>query len=185
MHSELEAAMSAIEARQVDPALSARMTRAALAGLGSKYLALGAPSSLGLVACGPDAQALRVSHAIVFGSLSCRSAGSNQLTAEGAVVATTFEEAFACDIVCLTTSIDFEFEWIPDATHLNIVDSGPWSSGMESLADCARITSVGTPRHSLRTQHGGLEDVITGKVSGRVGEEVTVLLWTPVSSLAP
>ncbi len=185
MHSELEAAMAAIESIAPDLSLPASVERAALAGLGSKYLALGSPTSLGLLSCGSDASALRRCHEILFGELALRSAGGNQLDDAKASGSFTLEEAFACDIVCLSTSLEFEDIWIADATHLNIVDTGEWTKGMHSLARRAHFTYVGTPRHALAHSHGSMEQVISGSVSGRMGEELTVLLWTPSGDATP
>lgn len=179
MHDELKSAMAAIEALEVDLALPASHRRAALAGLGSKFLAIGSPESIGLADCGDDAAALYACHEIQFGPLKIRAAGDNRLETPTDISHCSIEESMACDLVCLSTTQAFAPEWIADATHLNIVDTGPWSAGMQALADNATITWVGTPRHSLRSTHGSLADVIRGKVSGRMGEEITCLLWTP------
>ncbi len=180
MHDELQAAMKAIEALDSVPSsLSREQHWAALAGLGSKFLAIGAPETIGLLHCGGAAGAIYRCHELQFGPLKIRSAGDHALDGSADIFKCSSEESLACDLVCLTTTSDFSPEWIADATHLNIIDDGPWSPGMQSLAAQARLTWVGTPRHALSAEHGPLNDVIRGSVSGRVSEEITCLLWTP------
>ncbi len=118
-------------------------------------------------------------HRLLFGALELRTAGDNHLPAADKQREFTTEEAFACDIVCLCTTQEFRAEWIAEATHLNIIDTGPWSQGMQSVALRAHVSWLGKPRHPVQIAHGSLHDVITGSVSGRVGEEITALLWTP------
>jgi hypothetical protein len=166
---ELQAAMDAIEAQEASAEISVELRQAALAGLGSKFLAVGSPATLGLVDVGPAAGLLQACHEHMFGPLEVRCAGAPY----------SAEEALACDIVCLPSTAEFSLDWIADATHLNVVDQGPWSEGMKALARSASMTLVGPPRHRVERPHGGLNDVIQGSVSGRMGEEVTVLLWTP------
>ena len=173
----LEQSMRAIEAAAVAgepspaPASSQQLHFAALAGLGSKYLALGTPASLGLIGDSSAAPALLAVHQLLFGPLEIRYA--DQLS---------IEEALASDIVCLPTSSEFEVQWIADATHLNLIDSGHWSAGATELLRSAQIATVGAPQRPIPNHHGSLADVITGKVSGRMGEELTGLLWSPPRS---
>jgi ornithine cyclodeaminase/alanine dehydrogenase-like protein (mu-crystallin family) len=179
MHDQLKAAMAALEGLQEQFETTPAIHQAALAGLGSKFLAIGSPSSLGLIGCGPAAQAIDTCHEILFGALALRCAGDNELAREQSVTSCSIEEGLACDIVSISTTEDFSMEWIPEATHLNIVDTGPWSAGMQRLARDAHITWLGEPRHALAKGHGSLADVIRGIVSGRMSEEITGLLWTP------
>lgn len=171
--------MQAIETQGKDAEMSSLLRQAALAGLGSKYLAVGSPATLGIIACGAAAPALQACHELLFGTLQVRSSGDNLFAEDAAVAEHSIEESLACDIVCLPTEADFAVEWIAEATHLNLVDSGPWSMGMQALLHCARFTLIGQPRHTIHKVHGRLTDVITGSVSGRMGEEITALLWTP------
>jgi hypothetical protein len=185
MRDLLKEAMEAIEAAaDVPAALTRDQHWAALAGLGSKFLAIGAPQTIGLSKCGDAASPIYACHDMLFGPLEIRSAGEQQFESGLAPQACSTEESLACDVVCLTTSEDFLLEWIADATHLNIVDSGSWSSGMQALATRSSVTWVGKPRHELGQGHGSLAQVIQGKVSGRVSDEITCLLWTPDESAA-
>jgi hypothetical protein len=180
MIDELKTAMRAIESAQDVPAgVSREHQWAALAGLGSKYLAIGSPQTIGLTNCGSAAPALYACHEILFGPLHIRIAGEHALHGHSDLLECSEEESLACDIVCLSTGEDVSLDWIADATHLNLVDSGPWSASMQSLAARMAVTWVGKPRHGLGLAHGSLADVITGAVSGRVAEEISCLLWTP------
>lgn len=181
--SKLREAMAALEALQELTDVEPTVHRAALAGLGSKFLAVGAPGSLGLAQSGADAPALLECHTLLFGPMELRCAGDNAIESGPGIRMCSMEESFACDIVCLATTTEFSRDWIPEATHLNIVDTGPWSSGMQALAREASMTWVGSPRHPLLNSHGDLAAVIEGRVSGRMGEELTGLLWTPPAAV--
>ena len=122
---------------------------AALAGLGSKYLAVGSPASLGLVNCGAHSDAIAVCHELLFGPLEV-------LHDQDLGV----EEAMAADIVCLPSSTEFELAWIAEATHLNVLDDGRWSEGMTQLANHCSITYAAASLPSKgRNAHGLLSDV--------------------------
>lgn len=138
---------------------------AALAGLGSKYLAVGSPASLAVVGCGADRDSIIACHELLFGYLDILH--GDQLG---------IEEAVAADIVCLPTSTEFDLEWIADATHLNVLDDGQWSEGMKQLARHCSVTYTGRDLPAQGHAHGLLADVVRGSVSGRMGEEVTVLV---------
>jgi len=169
MKDVLQNYMKAIES---DPTTSQEGTPppvefAALAGLGSKYLAIGSPDSLGLIVGSEFTAALTTCHTQLFGPLD---------VIDSDVVG--IECAMAADIVCLCSSTEFEMDWIAEATHLNIVDDGSWSRGMQALAQSCALTYVRAPpsTEESRPRHGLLSDVITGSVSGRMGEEITVLV---------
>ena len=168
MRDALRTLMKAIEANpDALPAKTSGGIRfAALAGLGSKYLAVGSPASIGLVHCGAHSEGIAVCHELLFGPLEV-------LHDQDVGV----EEAMAADIVCLPSSTEFELAWIAEATHLNILDDGHWSKGMIQLANHCRITyaaeSLPTRAHKA---HGLLADVVRGSVSGRMGEEFTALV---------
>lgn len=167
MQDALRAFMKAIE---TDPqaridASDATLRFAALAGLGSKYLAVGTPMTLGLVNCDAEEEALVACHRLLFGPLE---------VLRTADVST--EEAMAADIVCLAATTEFELDWIAEATHLNIRSAGPWSEGMHKLASSAALTYLNAATAGPGVSHGLLCDVIQGSVSGRMGEEITALV---------
>ncbi len=168
MQDELRALMKRIESDpDAMPATAdATLRFAALAGLGSKYLAVGTPTTMGLVDCDMHQDALITCHELLFGPLEVlRSADSS------------IEEAMAADIVCVSTTTAFEFDWIAEATHLNIFDAGPWSKSMQELATLAALTYLNAGTVPIGgIAHGLLSEVIRGSVSGRMGEEVTALV---------
>jgi hypothetical protein len=167
MQDELRALMKSIE-NTPDAAVetaNAELRFAARAGLGSKYLAVGTPTTLGLVNCDAEQEALIACHELLFGPLEVlRSAD------------TSIEEAMAADIVCLPTTAIFELDWIAEATHLNIMTTGPWSEGMQQLATCTALTYLNAATAGPGVSHGLLSEVIHGSVSGRMGEEITALV---------
>ena len=144
---------------------NATLRFAAFAGLGSKYLAVGTPMTLGVVNCDAEYQALVTCHGIIFGPLEV-------LRSED----TSTEEAMAADIVCLPATTEFAVDWIAEATHLNIMDTGPWSEGMQELASSTALTYLSAAAAGPHGSHGLLTEVIRGSVSGRMGEEITALV---------
>lgn len=167
MLDQLRAAMRAVED---DPAagtasLTPALRFAVLSGLGSKYLAVGAPSSLGIIDLDSNAEAIVVCHRLLFGELEVKRNRDMGV-----------EEALAADIVCLPATTDFELEWIAEATHLNILDASPHSRGMAELTQHCALTYLDPQGASRARSHGLLAEVIRGSVSGRMGEEITALL---------
>lgn len=173
MREQLRAGMQAIERApsQMPESIDSELHFSVLAGLGSKYLAVGSPATIGLVDCPTHHEPLIACHDLLFSNVE-------YLRSEDVGV----EEALAADIVCLLTSTEFELEWIADATHVNILDDGTWSAGMKQLSEACALTyfnvNAALPRHS----HGRLDEVIWGSVSGRMGEEVTALVCLPARS---
>jgi hypothetical protein len=155
--------------------LEERLRAGALAGLGSKYLAVGSPASIGLIHCGDAATAIFECHEIVFGcSWQLRIAGNNLLDVDS--LPCDIEEAMACDVVCLPCHVDFELEWIADGTHINLRNTGAGTSvGVARLLQAADITVESQTPPPLLRAYSSLQQVITGLVKGRMGEEVTVL----------
>lgn len=167
MQNQLRALMKSIEHAPdgLHAMDDAALRFAALAGLGSKYLAVGTPTTLGLIACEAEDEALVACHELLFGPLEVLR--SSEMTNE---------EAMAADIVCLPTNAVFELDWIAEATHLNIRSAGSWSAGMNELASCTALTYLNAAAAADGVSHGLLSEVIRGSVSGRMGEEITALL---------
>lgn len=180
MREELRRAMAAVEKGQ---ALSEPMhvRWAAISGLGSKYLAVGSPESIGLVDCGAAATWLIECHELLFGKLRFKLAGDNVVDSSWSGGSSTLrcqsEEAFACDIVCAPCTLDFDSNWIAEATHLNLryQAPGPSASSCVAMASCG-VTLESTHAEGVVRSHGSLAEVITGRVSGRMADELTILL---------
>ncbi|MBL4634903.1 MAG: hypothetical protein JKY56_13610 [Kofleriaceae bacterium] len=177
---QLRAAMRAIEdasAETADTILSEYeklygqnpdLAVAALFGLGSKYLAVGAPETCGIIGCGSAGPAIIACHTLLFGPLEYRVVGESI----AGTTSTSVEDAFACDLVCLATDQDFSLHWIADATHLNVRQADEISAAVKALCEIVTLTAL-KPRQE--TEERSLSEVICGQVSGRVGEELTML----------
>ncbi len=163
----LRSAMNAIERAPcvVPLGMDPKIRFAALAGLGSKYLAVGSPMSVGLIEFGGNDAELIECHRLLFGELEF-------LRSEDLGI----EEAMAADIVCLHATAEFDPTWIADATHLNIRDSPRHSAGMTQLSEACALTYLNAQSAGSGQAHGLLVDVICGRISGRVGEEITALV---------
>ncbi len=166
MSDPLRTLMAAIEhhPKALPPTENPVLLAAALAGLGSKYLAVGSPATLGLIGCGPYSDALIACHTLLFGTLEVQRSEDIGI-----------EEAMAADIVCISSSTEFELAWIADATHINVLSDGTWSKGMHELATTTSLT-LSAPNPEFPAPYGLLAEVIQGVVSGRIGEEITVLM---------
>lgn len=152
--------------RQQTPALAI----AALAGLGSKYLAVGAPDTCGIIHCGSATEAIAECHTLLFGPLEFRVVGAELSGSTNC----SAEEAFASDLVCMPENEEFSLAWIAEATHLNVHRNVSPSDSLNTLCDFASVTELS--QSSEASSHGKLSEVICGQVSGRVGEEITLLL---------
>jgi ornithine cyclodeaminase/alanine dehydrogenase-like protein (mu-crystallin family) len=129
---------------------------------------VGSPTTLGLLNC-ENPSVIVEAHRSFYKNIRVQSNGP--------------EHALASDIVCMPTSADFEVEWIPDATHLNLFDDGVWSTSCQELARRLAFTTQGTIRQPITRLHGTLEQVISGEVSGRVGEEITAFVFRADSTV--
>ncbi len=143
---------------------------AALFGLGSKYLAVGAPETCGIIGCGSAGPEIVACHDLLFGPLEYRVIGDEI----AGTTNTSLEDAFACDLVCLATNQEFSLHWIADATHLNLCrSSGEISADVKALCKIVTLTALKSTQDS---EERSLNQVISGQVSGRVGEELTMLI---------
>lgn len=184
MKDRIAAAMQVVEAgSSLDAALSDDFCFAVLSVLGSKYLAVGAPESLGIVDCGEAARLIVAAHEIVFGELEVRSVGDNDLS-EPSVL--SVEECLASDVVCLATDLDFEATWVAMGSHINARSEKRWSQGFERLLKASVFASnAGHMKQDIPRYHGALSEIIAGSVSGRVGDEITGLLCAVVRDSEP
>ncbi len=142
--------------------------RAALGAIASRYLAVGTPRSLGLVvdATSCDDAALSLfAHRTWFQptDLRCAGVGADELARAIAGRVTSFEEAIACDIVCIHAPIVLDPAQLRRGTHVNVLVAGTFA---DELAKVATITHE-TP---------GLAELAAGLVDGRQLDELTVFL---------
>ena len=173
--AELAAAIKAFEEGK-PLSMSADTRWAVLAGLGSKYLAVGSPDSVGLIHCGSAAPAIAACHALLFGALEIKVSGATPPPGISEALSCDLEEAFACDIVCLPCTTEFDMAWIAEATHLNLryATPGPSVSARQLFQSCA-VTLESQHGDALPREHGSLHQVIIGQVSGRMADELTLL----------
>lgn len=169
-------AMAAFE-RCEKPTLEPNVCWAALTGLGSKYLAVGSPENIGLIDCGEAKSWIVLCHEILFGPMQVKLAGTMKQPFYPEPLACSVEEAFASDIVCAPWSLAFDPAWIAEATHLNLRSSGTApSAGAQTVFASASVTVQRNPKNPLQRRHGSLDEVIRGQVSGRMADELTILL---------
>ena len=156
----------------------ATFAAAVFAGLGSKYLAVGTPASIGILAAPTLALPLMAVHRLLFGNdLQFRLLQPYENITNA--TATDIEQVCACDILCAPSDAEIDAYWLADATHVNLQENSVWSPGCASLAQVASATLQCRSNAMVSNLHGQLADVITGKVSGRMGEEITLLLTGP------
>lgn len=174
---QLLRAMAAFESCETPP-LSKEVRWAALAGLGSKYLAVGSPASLALIDCGPAAAWIVACHELLFGDgVDIKLSGDNLAPPSSTAVRCEREQAFASDIVCMPCTVDFDLAWIAEATHLNLCWQPPGpSAGALILFESSSVTVESEHPPPLARRQSSLDEVITGHVSGRMADELTVLL---------
>ena len=179
--------------------LTALRTGAAGA-IGSKYLAVQSPRSLGFIGCGVQARVLLSAHRVIYGDgLQLRMADVDEAAArafaeEAGGTATTVQRAAACDIVCTSTPSRtpvVERAWVAAGAHINAM--GADAEGKQELATdlllAAKVVvddreqafhsgEVNVPLHtgalSEAQVHGTLGEVMAGTRSGRMGDEITV-----------
>ncbi len=156
----------------------ATLAAAVFAGLGSKYLAVGSPESIGILTTPTLALPLMAVHRLLFGDdLQFRLLHPCENVANATT--TDMEQVCACDILCAPSDAAIDAYWLAEATHVNLTECSLWSPGFTSLAQFASATLQYGSNAVVGNLHGQLADVITGTVSGRMGEEITLLLSGP------
>ena len=139
--------------------------RAAVGAIASRYLAVGTPRTLGLVADAStiDDAALSVTaHRTWFSPREIRCADLPALaTGVGGTVA-TLAETLACDIVCVHTNIEVRAAQLRRGTHVNLL-AGTIDDELRRLATvCEEARDLGP--------------LAAGLVDGRQLDELTVFI---------
>jgi hypothetical protein len=135
--------------------------RAALGAIASRYLAVGTPRTLGLVADAAtlaDALASIEAHRAYFAPRELRAT----IQMEGATT-TTLAEVLACDIVCVHVRIDLAAAQLRRGTHVNALAPITLDDDLRKLA-------------TLVEEEPGLGRLAAGLVDGRQLDELTVFL---------
>lgn len=161
------------------------LARGAVGAVASRYLAVGTPRTLGLIADGGSQAVAAMSllaHRAWFRPREVRCAGSEVMTVltaallrnlEGVaadgdlgidVRTTSVDEALACDIVCVHVPIEVRAAQLRRGTHVNMLHSGATID-----ADLATLATV-------TREVPGLGALAAGLVDGRQLDELTVFL---------
>lgn len=139
--------------------------------LASKYLAVGAPETIGVLGFRDITPYLVALHREIFPTIIARTEETHQP-----------EQCLASDVVCLSSDAPFDPSWVPDGSHVNVFHCSSPAKLPGLIAQFLHDHSVTLQSAEERgflpngSVHGSLADVVVGAVSGRVGEEVTVYL---------
>jgi hypothetical protein len=136
--------------------------RAAIGAVASRYLAVGTPRTLGLVAepATFEEAALSVTaHRTWFSPREIRCAESVLAHGTGGVLA-TLDEVLACDIVCVHSPIAIRAGQLRRGTHVNVLATATLDDDLRRLA--------------MVTSEAGLGALAAGLVDGRQLDELTV-----------
>jgi ornithine cyclodeaminase/alanine dehydrogenase len=184
----------------MDATLLTALRTGAAGAIGSRYLAVARPRSLGLVGCGVQARMLLEAHRVLYGDdLELRMAdgrpqAAEAFAAEAGGTATSVEEAAACDIVCTSTparSPVIKRSWVKAGAHINAMGAdGP---GKQELDPALLVAAKLVIDDHAQAHHAGeinvplaqgmlepdsifatLGEIVAGIKSGRTGDEITV-----------
>lgn len=142
--------------------------RAAAGAIASRFLAVGTPRSLGLVA-GPggahEAALSLAAHRTWFQPRDVRCAGNaaEELAREVGGRVTPLAEALACDIVCVHAPLHLEAGALRRGTHVNVLVRGTLAPELAQLA-------------TVVDEEPGLGELAAGLVDGRQLDELTVFV---------
>jgi ornithine cyclodeaminase/alanine dehydrogenase len=175
--------------------LTALRTGAA-AGVASKYLYEGTPTTLGLIGCGVQAHTLLGAHEVVFGKLEVLAYDLDPDTASTFACAVggrsvSLEDAAGADVVCTATPARIPFlegDWVRPGAHVNAM--GADAPGKQEVAvellrraaiyidDVHQATGSGEINVPLASGELALEDL-----AGTLGEVVAGSLPKPTSDV--
>ncbi len=152
---------------------------AAAGAISSKFMAVGAPRSMGFVGCGGLAAALLDAHRVVFAAaapreLRCAGADADHFVAAHGGRPTSVEEACACDIVCVTArdaAPALRRAWIRRGTHVIVLGAGALD---EDVRAGARVIVDDPPAVDAPQVCGTLGEIAAGLKDGRELDEVTI-----------
>jgi alanine dehydrogenase len=192
--------VTAVPLAIMDATLLTALRTGAAGAVGSRYLAVARPRSLGFVGCGVQARVLLEAHRVLYGDdLELRMAdGRHQaaeaFAAEAGGTATSVEQAAACDIVCTSTparSPVIKRSWVKAGAHINAMGAdGP---GKQELDPALLVAGKLVIDDHVQAHHAGeinvpltqgmLEDdgifatlgeIVAGFKAGRTGDEITI-----------
>jgi ornithine cyclodeaminase/alanine dehydrogenase-like protein (mu-crystallin family) len=139
--------------------------RAALGAVASRFLSVGTPRSIGLVAPPRLAELALAAHRVYFAPREIRS-----IVPVADARVTSLAEACACDIVCVADpDVAIDAAWIRRGTHLDV-----WAGTLDP-AILAVAKLVVTERGSAPIW-ATLHELAGGIIDGRELDEITVFL---------
>jgi ornithine cyclodeaminase/alanine dehydrogenase-like protein (mu-crystallin family) len=141
-----------LEATLAATAAGPLAVRAAMGAIASRFLAVGTPRSIGVIASGDAARFALEAHRVFFAPREVRS------VADGASV----QDACACDIVCVYEPAAIDPAWIRRGTHVDAIVDLP-----SELLAAAQIVVMGAAK---------LHEICAGFVDGRQLDEITVFV---------
>jgi ornithine cyclodeaminase/alanine dehydrogenase len=183
----------------MDATLLTALRTGAAGAVASRYLAVNAPRSLGLIGAGVQARVLIAAHRVLYPGLELRVAdlfpeAAARLAAACGGTTATVEQAAACDIVCTSTpsrSPVVQREWVRPGTHINAM--GADAPGKQELATSLLVAArlviddpaqamhsgeINVPLHQGALDetsiHATLGEIVAGRKAGRDGDEITV-----------
>jgi hypothetical protein len=145
MKVKLDTIVPAVEAAL---AASPSALRAAKGAVASRFLAVGTPRSIGLIADPADAELALAAHRVFFAPTEIR---------------TAIPEAFACDIVVVARDVAIDPAWIRRGTHLDL-----WTGALPPLAGAKLV--LDTPAPGIWAT---LHELAAGIKDGRELDEIT------------
>jgi hypothetical protein len=145
----------------------------------ARFLAVGKPRSLGIVADDPRRAALLLAaHRVWHAPTDVRWAGACAATPEvqvlgGRTVAAA--EAITADIVCVDAAMSLGIRQVRRGSHLNLLAAGAEAEDeLAQLAVCIGETTSGAP-----AKNATLGDLAAGLRDGRQLDEITILFAGP------
>jgi alanine dehydrogenase len=196
----LSDAATAMPLAVMDATLLTALRTGAAGAVGSKYLAVARPRSLGFVGCGVQARVLLEAHRVLYGhDLELRMAdgrpqAAEAFAAEAGGTVTSVEQAAACDVVCTSTparSPVIKRSWVKEGAHINAMGAdGP---GKQELDPALLVAATLVIDDHAQAHHSGeinvplargllgkddifatLGEIVAGSKAGRTGDEITI-----------
>lgn len=163
----------------LDGELREGIAAACACAVAARFLAVGKPRSLGVVADDPRRAALLLlAHRVWHAPVDVRWAGATASSAEvlalgGRVVSAA--EAITADIVCVDAALPLGVQNVRRGSHLNLLAAG--ASAEDELA--RRAECIGETLEGAPIKNATLGDLAAGLRDGRQLDEITILFAGP------
>ena len=184
----------------MDATLLTAFRTGAAAGVATKFLAAGAPRTLGFVGCGVQARFLLDAHRALFSGMELlmsdvSEAAARRFASEASGRVGSVEEAAGCDVVCTSTPVRtpvVRAAWVRGGAHINAMGADAEGKQeldtelllsarvfVDDLEQASHSGEINVPlRHGdlqVSTLAGTIGQVVAGKIAARPdGGEITV-----------